>query len=110
MYISLNTMLCSSPSEVASPFCEVNCDWDVAHERDKHNDGNPGLQCCSQVHASSCNVKDLRPDVEDDGRQDALYGVGTCTVKFPTASEQISGCLLLPGVDSVAVTTAGLAY
>lgn len=64
------------PSEVAPPLCKVDGHRDVADQRHKHDHSNPGLQRCCQVHTGSGNVKDLGPDVEDDGGQDALYGVG----------------------------------
>lgn len=66
----------SLPSEVAPPFCEVDGDRDVADKRHKHDDCNPWLQRCRQVHTGSSNVKDLWADVEDDSGQDALDGVG----------------------------------
>lgn len=65
-----------SPPEVAPPFCEVDGDRNVADERDKDNDSNPGLQSGGQVDTGCSNVKDLGPNVEDDGGQDALDGAG----------------------------------
>ena len=64
------------PSEVAPPFCEVNGHRNVADKCHKHNDCNPWLQGCCQVHTGSSNVKDLGADVEDDSGEDALDGVG----------------------------------
>jgi len=64
------------PSEVAPPFCEVNGHRNVADKRHKHNDCNPRLQGCRQVHTGSSNVKDLGANVEDDSGEDALDGVG----------------------------------
>ena len=64
------------PSEVAPPFCEVNGHRNVADKRHKHDDCNPWLQGCCQVHTGSSNVKDLGANVEDDSGKDALDGVG----------------------------------
>lgn len=64
------------PSEVAPPLCKVDGHRDVADKRHKHDHSNPWLQRCCQVDTGSGNVKDLGPDVEDDGGQNALYGVG----------------------------------
>ena len=68
-------VLDSLPSEVASPLCEVDGDWDVTNKGDEDDDGNPGLQRSGQVDTGRRNVKDLGPNVEDDGGQDALDGV-----------------------------------
>ena len=64
------------PSEVASPLCEVDGHRDIAHKRHKDNDSNPGLQRSGKVDTGSCNVKELRPNVEDNSGQDALNGAG----------------------------------
>ena len=69
-------MAVHSPPEVASPLCEVDGHRNVADERDEDDDSNPGLQGCGQVDTGGSNVKDLGPDVEDDGGQDALDGAG----------------------------------
>lgn len=96
------------PSEVASPLCEVDGDRNIADKCHEHNNCNPGLQGSGQVDACCRNIKNLRADVEDHRRQNALDGVGACTTGIQQRLQWCQGHVqYFLTVKTFNVTTAG---